>query len=49
MRKFSPDLTVLILLAAGAFLGFLGRPPLFDWASDEGRISDASDPFIQLR
>ncbi|MDP5168952.1 MAG: glycosyltransferase family 39 protein [Bacteroidia bacterium] len=40
MRRFSPDLMVLLLLAAGGFLGFLGQPPLFDW--DEINFAEAA-------
>lgn len=40
MRKISPDLGVLLLLAAGGFLGFLGQPPLFDW--DEINFAEAA-------
>lgn len=40
MRRLSPDLSVLLLLAAGGFLGFLGQPPLFDW--DEINFAEAA-------
>lgn len=44
MRKISPDLRVLLLLAAGGFLGFLGQPPLFDW--DEINFAEAAREMI---
>lgn len=40
MRRISADLSVLLLLAAGGFLGFLGQPPLFDW--DEINFAEAA-------
>lgn len=40
MRRLSPDLLVLLLMAAAGFLGFLGQPPLFDW--DEINFAEAA-------